>query len=129
MLILSVNRLTLGALISERNATEKRLASEEERTRLLLESTVRQFTGWTWKEMHFLQSSTCLQVLGYDRATKFWPEHAQLLHHTKSDGSVFPFEECPFFKAFVEARVIIVLTKVLWRADGTSFPRRCGLIR
>jgi len=123
MLILSVTGLTLGALISERNATEKRLASEEERTRLLLESTGEAIYGVDLEGKCIFCNPACLQVLGYrSRDEVLGRNMHELLHHTKNDGSVFPFEECPFFKAFVEARSHHSFDEVLWRADGTSFP-------
>jgi len=49
------------------------------------------------------------------------PMHA-LLHHTRSDGSPFPREECPIYAAFMDGAVHHVDNEVFWRQDGSSFP-------
>jgi PAS domain S-box-containing protein len=45
-----------------------------------------------------------------------------LLHHTKSDGSPYPPEECPIYAAFKDGQVHRVDDEVFWRKDGSSFP-------
>jgi PAS domain S-box-containing protein len=49
------------------------------------------------------------------------PMHA-ILHHSKSDGSPYPREECPIYAAFNDGAVHRVDNEVFWRKDGTSFP-------
>ena len=49
------------------------------------------------------------------------PMH-DILHHTKTDGSPYPREECPIYAAFKDGRVHHVDDEVFWRKDGTSFP-------
>lgn len=45
-----------------------------------------------------------------------------LTHHTKKDGSPFPFEECGVYGAITAGIRYSVDDEVLWRVDGTSFP-------
>ena len=45
-----------------------------------------------------------------------------ILHHSKSDGSFYPREECHIYAAFKEGTVRRVDNEVFWRKDGTSFP-------
>ena len=45
-----------------------------------------------------------------------------LAHHHQQDGSVYPVEECPIFRAFQTGLPCWVDTDVFWRADGSSFP-------
>ena len=123
MLILSITGLTLGALISERNATEKRLANEEERVRLLLESTGEAIYGVDPSGKCVFCNPVCVGVLGYgSREEVLGKDMHLLMHHTKRDGSPFPVEECPFFNAFEHGRGHHGFDELLWRADGTSFP-------
>ncbi len=49
------------------------------------------------------------------------PQH-DILHHSKSDGTPFPKEECPIYAAFRDGAVHHVTDEVFWRKDGTSFP-------
>lgn len=49
------------------------------------------------------------------------PMH-ELLHHTKSDGSHYPAQQCPVHAAFKDGEVHKVDTEVFWRKDGSSFP-------
>ena len=45
-----------------------------------------------------------------------------IVHHTKPDGTVYPPEECPIYRAFHDGVVQYVADEVFWRTDGTSFP-------
>jgi PAS domain S-box-containing protein len=49
------------------------------------------------------------------------PQH-DILHHSKSDGTPYPKEECPIYTAFRDGAVHHVTDEVFWRKDGTSFP-------
>ena len=46
----------------------------------------------------------------------------QILHHSRSDGSPYPREECPIYMAFRDGDVHHITDEVFWRKDGTSFP-------
>ena len=100
MLILSVTGLVLGALISERDRTETRLSSEEERIRLLLESVGDAVYGMDAYGNCTFCNPAFLRLLGY-------PSHQALLgrniheviHHTRQDGSPFPWNDCPLREA------------------------------
>ena len=45
----------------------------------------------------------------------------ELVHHTRPDGTHFPFEECPVFESLADATVHYA-EDVYWRKDGSSFP-------
>lgn len=45
-----------------------------------------------------------------------------LLHPRKSDGTLFPREECPIFATFRDGSVHFGDDDVFWRKDGTFFP-------
>ncbi len=44
------------------------------------------------------------------------------IHHTKSDGSPYPQEECPMYASFHDGLVHHMKNEVLWRKDGSCFP-------
>ena len=43
-------------------------------------------------------------------------------HHTRSDGSHYPREECPIYMAIRDGLVHQVDDEVFWRTDGSSVP-------
>src|SRR5262249_1475387 len=84
MLIPAATGLAMGALISERNVTEAQLADEEERTRLLLESTGESIYGMDTAGAFTFCNPATLKTLGYTRREDLIGKstHATL-HHTK----------------------------------------------
>jgi PAS domain S-box-containing protein len=122
MLILSLAGLVLGALISERDASEQRLSQEEARMRLLLESTgeavygVDNEGGCTFCNLamlRLLRLSSQDSVLGRNIH--------DVIHHTRRDGSPYPRSECGLQKDFQAGRTFHEVDELLWRSDGTSF--------
>ena len=45
-----------------------------------------------------------------------------MLHHTKTDGSPYPVEECPMHASLLDGAIHHCDDDVYWRKDGTSFP-------
>ena len=45
-----------------------------------------------------------------------------LIHHHKPDGSVYPMDQCPVFRAFKKGEGCCIDTEVIWRRDGTPIP-------
>jgi len=45
-----------------------------------------------------------------------------LTHHSRADGSPYPLEECPIYRAFQAGQSHRMDDEVFWRGDGTSFP-------
>ena len=44
----------------------------------------------------------------------------ELIHHHKPDGSPYPVEECPFYRALKKGEGCRVDTEVIWRRDGSA---------
>jgi PAS domain S-box-containing protein len=49
------------------------------------------------------------------------PMHA-MLHHSKSDGTPYPAEECPIYVAIKDGKTYSMDEEVFWRKDGSCFP-------
>ncbi len=65
---------------------------------------------------------TAARLLGYEPSELTdQPMHA-MLHHSHSDGSPYPPEECPIYAALHDGLVHRVSTDVFWRKDGTALP-------
>lgn len=61
-------------------------------------------------------------ILGWDLGSIVGKPGHKLLHHTKSDNSPYPVEECPIYAAFMDGAIHHVDNEVFWRKDGSSFP-------
>jgi PAS domain S-box-containing protein len=122
MLILSLTGLVLGALISERDRTENRLAREEERIRLLLESVGEAVYGVdTYGNCTFCNPAF-LRLIGYPSQQALLGRNIHdVIHHTRSDGSPYPWNECPLREVYVAGEKFHLANDLMWNARGTSF--------
>jgi len=122
MLILSLAGLVLGALISERDAGEQRLSQEEERMRLLLESTGEAIYGVDTRGECTFCNLAMLRLLRHASKEGVLGRNIHdVIHHTRRDGSPYPRSECALQKEFRAGRKFHGTDELLWRADGTSF--------
>ena len=123
MLILALTALILGAIIGERRKVEERLANEEERIRLILESTAEGIYGIDTQGVCTFINPAALRILGFSSREQVLGLNGHLLfHHSHADGSTFPMEDCPIVHAFRSLKGTHSDDDVFWRADGTSFP-------
>ena len=61
-------------------------------------------------------------LLGYRPEEMLGRDAHALFHHSRPDGTPFPREECPIFRAGQAGRPVHVEGEVLWRRDGTPLP-------
>jgi PAS domain S-box-containing protein len=121
MLILSITGLVLGTLISERDRSEHRLSEEEERIRLLLESTAEAIYGVDMSSACTFCNPAFLRLMGYESREEVLGKNAHdLLHHTRPDGRPYPAEESPLGYALLNGKKFHAPDELFWRADGTS---------
>ena len=61
-------------------------------------------------------------MLGYEPHELIGRIPHDVIHHTRPDGTKYPAEECPLFKAAMEGGELRVEEDLFWRRDGSSFP-------
>jgi PAS domain S-box-containing protein len=123
MLILALTALILGAIIGERRKVEERLANEEERIRLILESTAEGIYGIDTLGVLTFINPAALRILGFSTREQVLGLNGHLLfHHSHADGATFPMQDCPIVHAFRSLKETHSDNDVFWRSDGTSFP-------
>jgi two-component system sensor histidine kinase/response regulator len=61
-------------------------------------------------------------MLGYRPDDALGRNMHELVHHHKPDGSVYPVEQCPVYRAFLKGEGCRVDTEVIWRRDGSAIP-------
>jgi PAS domain S-box-containing protein len=101
---------------------------QEERNRvtqqmeMLLESTGQGIYGIDLQgNCTFINRATC-EMIGYRPEEALGRNMHDLIHHHQLDGSVYPVDQCPVYRAFKKGQGCYVDAEVIWRRDGTPIP-------
>jgi two-component system sensor histidine kinase/response regulator len=107
--------------------TERKRAQEErdrvaQQMQMLLESTGQGVYGIDLRgNCTFINRATC-EMIGYRPEEALGRNMHDLVHHHKPDGSIYPVDQCPVFRAFQKGEGCRVDTEVIWRRDGAAIP-------
>ena len=85
--------------------------------KLLVESTDQGIYGIDRRGRCAFVNPSAAQMLGYHPDELIGEGMHMLVHHTRSDGSPYPVEECPIYRAFEENRGTRVDREVLWQRE------------
>ena len=107
--------------ITERKRTEKEGQRAARQMELLLESAMEGIYGVDLEGRCTFINRSAAGMLGLRAEQAMGRKMHDLKHHHHEDGSVYPFEECPTFRALRYQESAHVDSEVFWRADGTSF--------
>ena len=119
----SSHMLGVGVDVTSLKKTEHRLQESEEKYLLLLNSTAEAIYGLNLDGNCTFCNPACLRLLGYQTAGDLLGKNMHaIMHHTRSDGTLYPIEDCTIDLGLREGNASHVIDDVLWRADGTSFP-------
>jgi PAS domain S-box-containing protein len=69
----------------------------------------------------FINRATC-ELIGYRAEEVLGRKTHDLMHHHKPDGSVYPVDECPVYRACKKGEGCCTNDEVIWRRDGTPVP-------
>jgi PAS domain S-box-containing protein len=108
--------------ITERMQAEATLARLARYNELLLNSAGAGIYGMDLEGKITLVNPAAAAMLGWEAKELRGQFAHALLHHTRSDGTSYPQEDCPIYAAFRDGAVHHVENEVFWRKDGTSFP-------
>jgi PAS domain S-box-containing protein len=107
--------------------TESKRAQEErdrlaKQMEMLLDSTGQGIYGVDLQgNCTFINRATC-ELVGYRPDEALGRNMHDLIHHHKPDGSVYPTDQCPVFRALKKGEGCCIDTEVIWRRDGTPIP-------
>jgi len=107
---------------TERKRAEESLARLNQQNELILNSAAEGILGLDLEGRHTFVNPVAAKMLGYEVNELLGCLSHSLWHHTKSDGSPYPKEECLIYAAYQDGTVHSSSTEVFWRRDGTSFP-------
>jgi PAS domain S-box-containing protein len=108
-----------GGLPADAAEENPRLA---EHLRLLLESTDEGIYGIDRRGRCTFVNRSAARMLGYDPDELLGERMHRLIHHTRGDGSPYPEEECPIYRAFEKNRGARLDSEVFWRRDDSPIP-------
>ncbi len=94
----------------------------EQQTRLLLTSVGEGIFGVGKDGLVNFINPAALDMLQYTENEILGQQVHAIIHHSHSDGSEYPVEECPMYHAFSEGKISKIEDEVLWRKDGSYFP-------
>jgi PAS domain S-box-containing protein len=107
---------------AELKENQSRLEQAEERSRLLLESAEEGIFGVAEDGLVNFINPAGLKMLGFNTEEVIGKKIHPLIHHTRTDGTPYPVEECPMYHSLTQGTIGSQNDEVLWRKDGISFP-------
>ena len=115
------------ALAILRDLTQERMQqAERERLdheiHLLLDSTTGGLYGLDPHGRCTFINRAGAEMLGYRPDELLGRDMDELMHHSRHDGSPYPVEDCPIYRAGQTGEGCQIDDEVLWRRDGTPFP-------
>ncbi len=109
--------------ISERVKEQQRLLASQEYLRSAIDSSAGGFYGVDRDGVTTMCNATFLRLLGFDRLEDVVGKKLHdVVHHTRPDGSHYPKEDCPIYRAARTGVPAHVEDEIFFRRDGTSFP-------
>ena len=119
----STHMLGIGVDITDLKRSQESLQESEEKYLLLLNSSAEAIYGIDLKGDCTFCNPACLRLLGYNDSSDLFARNMHdLMHHTRTDGTPYPKQECQIYTAVREGKGSHCTDEVLWRADGSSFP-------
>ncbi len=109
--------------LTELKQAEQARRESEDKLRLLLDSTAEAIYGIDLEHRCTFCNPACLRSLGYEHIDQVLGKNTHdLTHHTRSDGTLFPVQECRVHRVIRTGEGVHAEDEVFWRANGTSFP-------
>ncbi|HQF55715.1 MAG TPA: CHASE domain-containing protein [Fibrobacteria bacterium] len=108
--------------ITEQKVSEEALREKETRISQLLQTTDQGIYGIDTEGRCTFINQSGLRMLGFELDECLGMDMHDLVHHSHPDGSRYPVENCPIFRAKLTGHGSRVDTESFWRKDGTSFP-------
>ena len=122
--------LKKSQMLTDRLATsndglrQANIATEAARARFeqLLESTDEGVYGMDEEGLCTFMNRSGAHSLGYQRSDLLGKNVHDVLHHHRTDGSVYPLDECPIYNSVRDNTSVRVSDDVFWTRDGRAVP-------
>lgn len=94
----------------------------EQQHKLILNSVADGIYGVDLQGKSTFANKAMEKMTGWRAYELIGSQQHELLHHTRSDGSHFPFHDCPIYRTFTDNQARFIDDDLFWRKDGSSFP-------
>jgi PAS domain S-box-containing protein len=108
--------------VSEQRQAQASLERLRHQLELILQSAGEGIYGLDRAGLTTFVNPAAERMLGYNVAELIGRPMHSIVHHSRSDGSPYPTEECSVHAALRDGTVRQVSDDVFWRKDGSSFP-------
>ncbi|QLH22816.1 PAS domain-containing protein [Streptomyces sp. Rer75] len=102
--------------------TEAELARQQRQTEMILRAAAEGVVGVDTEGKVVLVNPAAAQILGFRASDLGGQELHSLVHHSRPDGSPFPYEESPLADTLRSGRKHRVRGQVLWAKEGSAVP-------
>lgn len=117
--IIEDNNIT-GAVVVFRDISESNKLKKQ--LELIVESAGEGIFGLdTQGNVTFINKAASI-MLGWEAKDLVGKSHHDLVHHTHNDGTPYPEEECPIYRAYKDGTVHFKSDDIFWTKSGESFP-------
>lgn len=116
------SRDELNHEVELRREAERILRRSEATSRSLLESTAEGIVGTDEHGVVTFVNPAATRLLEYSSEELLGQSLHELVHHSHSDGSPYPEEECPMIQTIQTGELHQVNDEYLWLKNGTCFP-------
>jgi PAS domain S-box-containing protein len=110
------------AITATREDAEQRISDLTLRYELIIESAGEGIFGLDLVGRTTFVNAAAAEMLGWARDDLIGRNQHATVHHSRPDGTHYPFEECPVGLSLRDGTVHRSATDVFWRRDGSAFP-------
>jgi diguanylate cyclase (GGDEF)-like protein/PAS domain S-box-containing protein len=107
--------------ITERKRSEEALRRLSRQNEMVLNSAGEGIFGLDLQGKTTFINPAAAHMTGWDIEELLGQRLHDFLHHSRSDGTPYPKEECPIYAAFKTGATLSRDNEVFWRKDGTHF--------
>jgi len=108
--------------VAELEDAYKRLEQQSRRSELILGSVGEGIFGIDRHGRATFVNEAAAQMAGLTAEEMLGQPIHDLLHHSRADGTPYPFDACPSHRVLIDGAVRRIQDEVFWHTNGTSFP-------
>jgi diguanylate cyclase (GGDEF)-like protein/PAS domain S-box-containing protein len=114
--------VVISGILFAADRSKEVIRQSEESKRLLLHAAGDGIFGVDATGHVTFANPAALRMLGFSIEEMLGQKAHGFIHHSHTDGSNYPEEDCPMYDSYTNVTENRVTDEVLWRKDGSHFP-------